>query len=84
MDTIVFAMILSLPMLPIPPNKSGKMHGYCCIFNDSEPAHAPYPTEQIMKINGYSLYFFNDSEPAHAANPTGQIMKNVWILLYFQ
>ena len=57
MDTIVFAMILSLPMLPIPPNKSWKMNGCHCIFNDSEPAHAPHPTEQIIKNAWILLYF---------------------------
>ena len=74
MHTIVFSVILSPPMLAIPPNKSSKMHGYYCIFNDSEPAHAPHHTERIMKMYGYYC-IFNDSEPAHAAHHTERIMK---------
>ena len=58
------------------------MHGYYCIFNDSEPAHAPHPAEQTMKNHGYYC-ICNDSELAHAAHPTEQILKNVGILLYF-
>ena len=50
-------MILSPPMFPIPLNKSWKMYGYYCIFNVSEPAHAPHPTEQIMKNAWILLYF---------------------------
>ena len=76
-------MILSRHMLPIPPNKSCKMHGYYCIFNDSEPAHAPHPAEQIMQMHGYYC-IRNDSEPAHAPHPTEQIMENEWMPLYFQ
>ena len=68
------------PCSPIPPNKSCKMHGYYCIFNDSEPALAP---NKSWKMHAYYC-IFSDSEPAHAGHPTEQIIKNAWILLYFQ
>ena len=80
MDIIVFSMILRPPMLPIPPNK---IHGYYRMFNDSEPAHAPHPTKQIMKNARILLYgqwlWPRPRPPSHRTNH-----ENVWILLYFQ
>ena len=59
------------------------MRGYYCMFNDSEPAHAPHPTEQVMKNAWILLYFqwlwARPCCPSHRTNH-----ENVWILLYFQ
>ena len=58
------------------------MYGYYCIFNDSEPAHAHHPTEQIMK-NAKRLLSSQCFWPAHAPHSTTQIMKNVQYLCIF-